>query len=108
MAWMDPLTANLLDLLAELREHPIPLTIGGGFRCPPRRPSLTAFPPLQFGLSSPLPMKSARCCFSGVRGAPVNFGHRQVRLPLAAGARGKHSTKLLNFGTSGACCTPTV
>ena len=31
MAWMDPLTANLLDLLFELREHPIPLTIGGGF-----------------------------------------------------------------------------
>ncbi|MGA2253394.1 MAG: hypothetical protein ABSG53_01930 [Thermoguttaceae bacterium] len=31
MAWMDPLTANLLDLLHELREHPIPLTIGGGF-----------------------------------------------------------------------------
>jgi hypothetical protein len=31
MAWMDPLTANLLDLLLELREHPIPLTIGGGF-----------------------------------------------------------------------------
>ena len=28
---MDPLTANLLDLLHELREHPIPLTIGGGF-----------------------------------------------------------------------------
>jgi predicted nucleotidyltransferase len=28
---MDPLTANLLDLLFELREHPIPLTIGGGF-----------------------------------------------------------------------------
>ena len=31
MAWMDPLTANLLDLLFELREHPIPFTIGGGF-----------------------------------------------------------------------------
>ncbi len=31
MAWMDPLTANLLDLLYELREHPVPLTIGGGF-----------------------------------------------------------------------------
>ena len=31
MAWMDPLTANLLDLLFELREHSIPLTIGGGF-----------------------------------------------------------------------------
>ncbi len=31
MAWMDPLTANLLDLLFELHEHPIPLTIGGGF-----------------------------------------------------------------------------
>jgi hypothetical protein len=31
MAWMDPLTANLLDLLFELREHPVPLTIGGGF-----------------------------------------------------------------------------
>ena len=31
MAWMDPLTANLLDLLHELREHPVPLTIGGGF-----------------------------------------------------------------------------
>jgi hypothetical protein len=31
MAWMDPLTANLLDLLFELREHPIPLTVGGGF-----------------------------------------------------------------------------
>src|SRR5271166_5125011 len=31
MAWMDPLTANLLDVLYELREHPIPLTIGGGF-----------------------------------------------------------------------------
>ena len=31
MEWMDPLTANLLDLLFELREHPIPLTIGGGF-----------------------------------------------------------------------------
>jgi len=28
---MDPLTANLLDLLFELREHPIPLTIGDGF-----------------------------------------------------------------------------
>jgi hypothetical protein len=24
MAWMDPLTANLLDLLFELREHPVP------------------------------------------------------------------------------------
>jgi hypothetical protein len=31
MAWMDPLTATLLDLLFELREHPIPFTIGGGF-----------------------------------------------------------------------------
>src|SRR5580700_6723807 len=31
MAWMDPLTASLLDLVFELREHPIPLTIGGGF-----------------------------------------------------------------------------
>jgi hypothetical protein len=31
MAWMDPLTANLLDLLFELREHTVPLTIGGGF-----------------------------------------------------------------------------
>jgi hypothetical protein len=31
MAWMDPLTTNLLDLLFELREHPMPLTIGGGF-----------------------------------------------------------------------------
>ena len=31
MAWMDPLTANLLDLLFELREHPVPLTISGGF-----------------------------------------------------------------------------
>ena len=31
MAWMDPLTANLLDLLVELRELPVPLTIGGGF-----------------------------------------------------------------------------
>jgi len=31
MAWMDPLTANLLDLIFELREHPVPLTIGGGF-----------------------------------------------------------------------------
>ena len=31
MAWMDPLTANLLDLLFELHEHPVPLTIGGGF-----------------------------------------------------------------------------
>lgn len=31
MAWTEPLTANLLDLLVELREHPIPLTIGGGF-----------------------------------------------------------------------------
>ena len=31
MEWMDPLTANLLDLLFELREHPIPLMIGGGF-----------------------------------------------------------------------------
>ena len=28
---MDPLTANLLDLLFELRELPVPLTIGGGF-----------------------------------------------------------------------------
>ena len=28
---MDPLTTNLLDLLFELREHPVPLTIGGGF-----------------------------------------------------------------------------
>ena len=31
MAWMEPLTANLLDLLFELREQPVPLTIGGGF-----------------------------------------------------------------------------
>jgi len=31
MAWTDPLTTHLLDLLFELREHPIPLTIGGGF-----------------------------------------------------------------------------
>ena len=31
MAWMDPLTANLLDLLLELRGHAVPLTIGGGF-----------------------------------------------------------------------------
>jgi hypothetical protein len=31
MAWMDPLTTNLLDLLYELREHSMPLTIGGGF-----------------------------------------------------------------------------
>lgn len=31
MAGMDPLTTNLLDLLFELREHPVPLTIGGGF-----------------------------------------------------------------------------
>lgn len=31
MAWTDPLTANLLDLLFELRKHPVPLTIGGGF-----------------------------------------------------------------------------
>jgi predicted nucleotidyltransferase len=31
MAWMDPLTANLLDLLVELRQLPVPLTIGGGF-----------------------------------------------------------------------------
>ena len=31
MAWMDPLTSNLLDLLFELRQYPIPLTIGGGF-----------------------------------------------------------------------------
>jgi predicted nucleotidyltransferase len=31
MAWMDPLTASLLDLHIELRDHPIPLTIGGGF-----------------------------------------------------------------------------
>jgi hypothetical protein len=31
MAWMDPLTTNLLDLLFELREPPVPLTIGGGF-----------------------------------------------------------------------------
>ena len=31
MAWMDPLAANLLDLLFELRELPVPLTIGGGF-----------------------------------------------------------------------------
>lgn len=31
MAWMDPLTTNLLDLLLELRELPVPLTIGGGF-----------------------------------------------------------------------------
>lgn len=31
MEWMDPLTANLLDLLFELRKHSIPLTIGGGF-----------------------------------------------------------------------------
>jgi hypothetical protein len=23
MAWMDPLTTNLLDLLFELREHPL-------------------------------------------------------------------------------------
>ncbi len=28
---MDPLTANLLDLLFELRELPVPPTIGGGF-----------------------------------------------------------------------------
>ncbi|MFZ5830827.1 MAG: hypothetical protein ACOY3P_12100 [Planctomycetota bacterium] len=31
MAWMDPLTANLLDLLVELRDNAVPLTIGGGF-----------------------------------------------------------------------------
>ena len=31
MAWVDPLTANLLDLLVELRGLPVPLTIGGGF-----------------------------------------------------------------------------
>lgn len=31
MAWMDPLTANLLDLLFEFRANPVPLTIGGGF-----------------------------------------------------------------------------
>ena len=31
MAWMGPLTVNLLDLLVELRELPVPLTIGGGF-----------------------------------------------------------------------------
>ena len=31
MAWMDLLTANLLDLLFELHKHPVPLTIGGGF-----------------------------------------------------------------------------
>jgi len=31
MAWMDPLTANLLDLLFGLRKHPVPLSIGGGF-----------------------------------------------------------------------------
>jgi hypothetical protein len=31
MAWMDPLTANLIDLLFELRDFSVPLTIGGGF-----------------------------------------------------------------------------
>ncbi|MGO8752544.1 MAG: hypothetical protein ACLQNE_41930 [Thermoguttaceae bacterium] len=31
MGWMDPLTMNLLDLLFELRERRVPLTIGGGF-----------------------------------------------------------------------------
>ena len=31
MAWMDPLAAHLLDLLFELRRHPVPLMIGGGF-----------------------------------------------------------------------------
>ena len=30
MEWMDPLAANLLDLLFELA-RPFPLTIGGGF-----------------------------------------------------------------------------
>ncbi len=28
---MDPLTATLLDLLFELRDNPVPLTIAGGF-----------------------------------------------------------------------------
>ena len=36
MAWMDPLTANLLDLLFELRNHRVPLTIGGGFGSSPQ------------------------------------------------------------------------
>ncbi len=31
MAGMDSLTTNLLDLLSELREHSVPVTIGGGF-----------------------------------------------------------------------------
>lgn len=31
MAWMDPLRTNLLDLLFELRNHSLPLTVGGGF-----------------------------------------------------------------------------
>ena len=31
MAWTDPLTAHLLDLLFELRDTLVPLTIGGGF-----------------------------------------------------------------------------
>ena len=31
MVWADPLTASLLDILFELREHSVPLTIGGGF-----------------------------------------------------------------------------
>jgi hypothetical protein len=39
---MDPLVTSLLDLLFELREHPIPLTIGGGFGLYLKRQHLTA------------------------------------------------------------------
>jgi hypothetical protein len=37
--------------------------------CPPRRPSLTAFPPFTFGPSSPLPLKSACAAFQATGGS---------------------------------------
>jgi hypothetical protein len=54
MAWMDPLTGNLLDLLLESREHPIPLPWPGfsrtdirpgpHFACPSPPPRWVPFP----------------------------------------------------------------